>query len=202
VSRRSFLRLGALAVLWGSGFLFVKVALAGLSPFQVVAGRLVAGSLGMLAITIASRQALPRGRDTWAHLGVMAVITNIAPCFLFAWAELRVSSGLAGVLNATTPLFTQLIALAAGLESAVPSRLMGLAVGLGGVVLLAAPWSSGGHSTRAGVLAALAASACYAVGYVYARRFLTPRRLPALVLSAGQAAAGAALLGSPPPSWA
>jgi len=195
VSRKSLLRLGALAAIWGSGFLFIKVALVGLSPFQVVFGRLLAGSLAMLALTVVSRHALPRDRRTWAHLGVMAVITNIAPYFLFAWAELRVSSGLAGVLNATTPLFTLLIALTIGVERPVPSRLVGLPVGLAGVVLLAAPWSTGQQSTRAGIFAALAASACYALGYVYARRFLTPRCLPALILSAGQVLAGAFLLG-------
>ena len=121
----------------------MKVALGGLSPFQVVFGRLLAGSLAMLGLTVASKQALPRKRRTWVHLGIMAVITNIAPYFLFAWAELRVSSGVAGVLNATTPLFTLLIALATGVERPVLSRLTGLAVGLGGVVQLAAPWSSG-----------------------------------------------------------
>ena len=87
MSRKSLLRLGALAVLWGSGFLFVKVALGGLSPFQVVFGRLLAGSLAMLGLTVASKQALPRKRRTWVHLGIMAVITNIAPYFLFAWAD-------------------------------------------------------------------------------------------------------------------
>ena len=135
MSRKSLLRLGALAVLWGSGFLFVKVALGGLSPFQVVFGRLLAGSLAMLGLTVASKQALPRKRRTWVHLGIMAVITNIAPYFLFAWAELRVSSGVAGVLNATTPLFTLLIALATGVERPVLSRLTGL------------PWAWGASSS-------------------------------------------------------
>jgi drug/metabolite transporter (DMT)-like permease len=124
----------------------------------------------------------------------MAVITNLAPYFLFAWAEVRVNSGLAGVLNATTPLFTLVAALATGTERNAPSRLAGLAVGLVGVVILVAPWSTSQRSTIAGIVAALAASACYALGYVYARRFLTSRAVPAVVLSTGQMLVGGLLL--------
>ncbi len=191
---KSLLRLGALAVLWGSGFLFIKEALGGLSPFQIVFGRMLSGAVAMLALTVATKRKLPTDRRIWMHLAVMAIITNIAPYFLFAWAELRVTSGLAGVLNATTPLFTLLAALASGTERHAPSRLAGLLVGLLGVVILAAPWSTPQRSTLSGILAALVASACYALGYVYARRFLTSRGVPAVVLSTGQMLAGTVLL--------
>jgi drug/metabolite transporter (DMT)-like permease len=191
---KSLVRLGALAVLWGSGFLFIKEALTGLSPFQIVFGRMLAAAVAMLALTLATKRRLPTNRRIWVHLAVMAIITNVAPYFLFAWAELRVTSGLAGVLNATTPLFTLMAALATGTERSAPTRLAGLLNGLLGVVILAAPWATPQRSTLAGIVAALVASACYALGYVYARRFLTSRAVPAVVLSTGQMVAGTVLL--------
>jgi drug/metabolite transporter (DMT)-like permease len=194
VSRRSLVRLGALGVLWGSGFLFIKEALSGLSPFQIVFGRLLAAAVAMLVLTHAAKRKLPTNPRIWVHLAVMAIITNIAPYLLFAWAELRVTSALAGVLNATTPLFTLMAALATGTERRSPSRLAGLLVGLLGVVILAGPWATPQRSTLAGIAAALVASACYALGYVYARRFLTSRPVPAVVLSTGQMVAGTLLL--------
>src|SRR5205807_3385387 len=191
---KSLVRLGALAILWGSGFLFIKEALGGLSPFQIVFGRLLAAAVAMLALTFTTKRRLPTDRRIWLHLAVMAIITNIAPYFLFAWAELRVTSGLASVMNATTPLFTLTAALATGTERHAPSRLAGLLVGLLGVVILVAPWVTPQRSTLAGIAAALVASACYALGYVYARRFLTSRAVPAVVLSTGQMVAGTLLL--------
>ena len=144
----------------------------------------------MLVITFARKERLPTDAQLWLHLTVMAVMTNIAPYLLFAWAEVRVSSGLAGVLNATTPLFTVLIALATRTERPLPSTLLGLAIGMGGVVIIAAPWSQNVHGPFGAIAAVLIASAAYAAAYVYARRFLTPRSLPALVLSTGQMVAG------------
>jgi drug/metabolite transporter (DMT)-like permease len=94
---KSLVRLGALAVLWGSGFLLIKEALTGLSPFQIVFGRMLTAAVAMLALTLATKRRLPTDRRIWVHLAVMAIITNIAPYFLFAWAELRVTSALAGV---------------------------------------------------------------------------------------------------------
>jgi drug/metabolite transporter (DMT)-like permease len=191
---KSLVRLGALAVLWGSGFLLIKEALTGLSPFQIVFGRMLTAAVAMLALTLATKRRLPTDRRIWVHLAVMAIITNIAPYFLFAWAELRVTSGLAGVLNATTPLFTLIAALATGTERNAPTRLAGLLIGLLGVVILAAPWATPQRGTLAGIVAALVASACYALGYVYARRFLTSRTVPAVVLSTGQMVAGTIVL--------
>jgi drug/metabolite transporter (DMT)-like permease len=148
----------------------------------------------MLALTLAAKRRLPSDPRIWVHLAVMAIITNIAPYFLFAWAELRVTSGLAGVLNATTPLFTLMAALATGTERNAPLRLAGLVLGLLGVVILAALWATPQRTTLAGIAAALVASACYALGYVYARRFLTSRAVAPVVLSTGQMLAGTVLL--------
>jgi len=115
---------------------------------------------------------------------------------LFTWGEQRVSSGLAGTLNATTPLFTMGFVLLTGWERLSLVRAIGLVVGFVGVVVLAAPWrSSTGFGSLAGVGACLLAAACYGISYVYARRFLTARGLSPLILSAGQLSAGTLMLG-------
>ncbi len=196
-------RLGALAVLWGSGFLLIKIALEGMSPIQIVLGRLLAAAVVMLVVVAYRREALPRRLVPWAHLTVMAVVTNIAPYFLFAWAEQHINSGLAGVLNATTPLFTLLFAVSTHTERLTAARVVGLVVGFLGVVVLAAPWHDGGiGSSLLGVGASLLASASYAASYVYARRFLSARQFSPLVLSTGQMVAGAVLLAALAPGVA
>jgi drug/metabolite transporter (DMT)-like permease len=190
------LRLYLLAVLWGSGFLFVKLALRGLSPVQVVLGQLILGAVVLLLILAVRRQSLPHIGSLWAYLAGMAVLANIAPYLLFSWSEQRISSGLAGVLSGTTPLCTLVLALAFGVGRLTMARVLGLVLGLAGVVLLAAPWHDGHRAVSlAGVLAALGAAACYAGSYVYARRLLTNRGTTPLVLSAVQLTAGALLLG-------
>jgi drug/metabolite transporter (DMT)-like permease len=189
-------RLSLLAVLWGSGFLFVKLALRGLSPVQIVLGQLTLGAVVLLLTLAVRRQPLPHLGRQWAYLAGMAVLANIAPYLLFSWSEQRISSGLAGVLSATTPLCTLVLARAFGVGRLTVARVLGLVLGLAGVVLLAAPWHDGPRAgSAAGVLAALGAAACYAGSYVYARRLLTNRGTEPLVLSAVQLTAGALLLG-------
>jgi drug/metabolite transporter (DMT)-like permease len=162
---------------------------------QIVLGRMVAGAAVMLAAVAVGRHHLPRELAPWLHLTVMAVVANIAPYFFFGWGIERVASGLAGVLNATTPLFTLAFVLAAHSERPTVVRVSGLLLGFVGVVLLAAPWRSAAlDGSLAGVGACLLGSACYAASYVYARRFLAGRGFSALTLSAGQMATGAMLL--------
>jgi drug/metabolite transporter (DMT)-like permease len=200
ISRASLLRLCILAVLWGSGFLFVKLALRGLSPGQVVLGQLALGALVLLIALAVRRQSLPHAGREWVYLAGMAVLANIAPYLLFSWSEQRISSGLAGVLNGTTPLLTLLLARATGVGRLSPTRVVGLALGLAGVVLLASPWHDGSRAVSlAGVGAALSAAACYAGSYVYARRLLTNRGVEPLVLAAAQLTIGAVLLGAAVP---
>ena len=195
MSRSSLVRLGALALLWGSGFLWLKLALHGLNPIQIVLGRMVAGAAVMLAVIAVGRHSLPRKPASWAHLTVMAMVANIAPYFLFGWGVERIPTSLAGVLNAITPLFTLVFALATRSERLSTVRLGGLVLGFAGVVVLAAPWQTATlGNPLPGVGACLLGAACYAASYVYARRFLTGRGVSALVLSTGQLAAGAALL--------
>jgi drug/metabolite transporter (DMT)-like permease len=197
MTRGSSVRLGLLALLWGSNFLLIRVALKGLSPFAIVLVRMLLGAGVLVAVIRVHAQRLPAGRGVWGHLGVTALIANIVPYFLFAWAEQTVPSHVAGALNATTPLFTLGIALAAGhQERATPSRMVGLGLGFAGALTVLAPWRQAGlvAGSVIGEVACLVAAASYGLSYVYMRRYLTRRGLSPLVLAAGQLVAACALL--------
>lgn len=204
MSGGSLLRFVTLSMVWGSSFLFIKVAVDGLSPFQVVLGRLSLGSAVLLGILFARRQRLPRDIGVWGHLALMGLVANIVPFTLFAWGEERITSGLAGVLNGATPLFTLAIAvLALPEERWNPTRGTGLALGFVGVLLVVGPWDQNPlTSSIPGQLACVAAAASYGVAFVYTRRFLSGRGYPPLVLAAGQLTAAAALLALAFPLWA
>ena len=193
----SLLRFCGLALLWGSNFLFIKVALEGLSPGQVVAGRMVLGAAVLVAVVAARRVRLPRSPVMWGHLVLMALLANLVPYFLFGWGEQRISSSLAGVLNATTPLFTLVVAALLGTgERLAATRVAGLGLGFAGVVVLVAPWRAGGSlgGELPGQLACLGAAVCYAVSFVWTRRFLTGRGFPPFTLAAAQLGASVVLL--------
>jgi drug/metabolite transporter (DMT)-like permease len=181
--------------------LFIKVALEGLAPAQVVLGRLATGAIVLTGAMVVRRGRWPRDPRMWAHLAVLAVVANVLPFFLFAWGERRVSSGLAGVLNAATPLLTMLIGLVVvPAERATRVRLVGLLAGFGGVIVILAPWRAGAaEGDLAGKLACLGAAACYGMSFTYTRRFVTGRGHGSHVLAASQimVAAGLAVVITP-----
>ena len=162
-----------LALIWGLNFLEIRVAVLALSPVLVTLGRLVLGSAAVVGVLIASGQRLPRDMRVWAHIAVAAALCNSIPYTLFAWGEMQVSSVLAGILNAITPLMT-VVAAAAFLpeERPHPSRLAGFAIGLIGVVLIVDPFGREARPPFGGVLALLVATMCYGLGYVYVRRYV------------------------------
>lgn len=189
MTRANLLRFGALALIWGASFLLIKVALEGISPPQLVLGRLGFGCLVLGAVVVSRRKRLPRAPEMWKHLAFLAVIANVIPFFLFAWAESgRVTSGLAGVLNGTTPLLTLLIAIVAlPDERATPTRMVGLGLGFGGVILIVGPWRQGTFAGEAlGLLACLGAALCYGIAFNYTRRLVSGRGHAAVVLACGQ----------------
>jgi drug/metabolite transporter (DMT)-like permease len=187
-------RLAALALLWGSNFLWIKLALRGLAPAQLVFVRLTLGALVLTVFLRARGDHLPRGRAVWAHLTLAAIFACVVPYLLFAYGEQRVDSSIAGLLNATTPLWTALIAMAVRLERDVtPTRVAGLAIGFLGALVIFEPWRLGSQVLSRGGLACLVAAACYGVSYVYMARYLRRPDLSPLALSAGQLVASAVL---------
>lgn len=193
-SRRTLLRMAVLALLWGSGFLWIKVALTGgLSPLHITVIRCALGTAVLLALAYSARQGLPRERATWGHLIVAAFFCNALPFFLFGIGEQTVDSSVAGVLNATTPLWSLLIGLALGTERGIrPLRLAGLLLGFAGTLLIFAPWQRSGL-TSWGALVLLGAAASYAVAFAYMARHLTGRDTAPLALSAAQLLAATGL---------
>jgi drug/metabolite transporter (DMT)-like permease len=193
-SRAGVLRLAVLALLWGSGFLCIKLALRGFDPAQIVFGRLLLGFATLLPIALWRRMPFPRDRVVWGHLVFTALISNAIPYLLFAMAEETVDSNIAGVINATVPLWTLLLGVLVGLDRTVTvRRATGFGLGFLGVVVMFAPWESAGDIAGWGGLACLAAAASYGISFLYMGRYLTNRGIPPLMLSVGQLAAATVL---------
>jgi drug/metabolite transporter (DMT)-like permease len=180
-------RFALLALFWGSTFLFIKIGDEALAPLQVSLGRLLVGTVVVLAILAAQGGRLPRDRRTWAHLAVAGILLNVAPFTLFAYGERDVSSVLAGIWNATVPLFTLPVAvLVLTDEHATARRLLGLAIGFAGVLVVLGVWRGVGSTSLTGNLLCLGAAASYGLGFPYARRYLARRPEGPLGLASGQ----------------
>ena len=184
-----------LALIWGSAFLWIKLADRGFSPVEVTLARLALGAAVLWFIVLARREPVPRGWRLWAHIVVAALFANAAPYLLFAVAEQSVNSSTAGIINATTPLWTVILALAVRHQKAVTSwQAAGLIVGFAGAVLIFAPWSTRTGIASAGGLECLAASLSYAISYIYMDRYLARRGISPVTLSACQLLAAAVML--------
>ncbi|MFG2817367.1 DMT family transporter [Streptomyces sp. NPDC048410] len=165
------LRFGLLSLIWGFSFLLIKVGTGAYAPFQVTLGRLFFGTLVLAVAMAVKREGLPRGARTWAHLAVAAFFLNALPFSLFAFAELTIPSTLAGICNATSPLWGMAFSVIA-LSEDRPTRVRvaGLGVGFLGVLTVLGAWQ-GFHGLDArGTALALLASLSYPVGWIYVRR--------------------------------
>lgn len=186
----------ALSAIWGASFLFIKVAVGDLAPIDVALGRVALGALALLPLVAARPESLPAGRRVWGHLAVTGALFSSVPFSLFSYGETHASSVLAGIWNATTPLLTVLVSLAAlPDERPTAQRLGGLLVGFTGVLVVLGPWQGVGGSELAGQLMFLGAATCYALGYVYTRRYLSDLPYSGASLSAGQLICASAQLG-------
>ncbi|MDL5200256.1 DMT family transporter [Streptomyces sp. ALI-76-A] len=167
------LRFGVLSLIWGFSFLLIKVGTEGYAPFQVTLGRLVFGTAVLAAAMAVRRERLPRGARTWAHLTVAALLLNALPFSLFAYAELTIPSTLAGICNATSPLWGMALSLVA-LSEDRPTRVRVAGLGLGflGVLTVLGAWQGFHGLDAAGTVMALLASLSYPVGWIYVRRTL------------------------------
>jgi drug/metabolite transporter (DMT)-like permease len=195
VRRATTARLALLAIIWGSSFLWIKLAIRGLSPAEVTLARLVLGSAVLFAVVIARRSPLPRSPVVWVHISVAALFANAAPYLLFAAGEQHVASSTAGMLNTTTPLWTVVAALATRHQRAVTHRqAAGLVVGFAGAALIFSPWHTGGGLASSGAAECAAAAASYGISYVYMDKFLARRGISPVTLSACQLLAASALL--------
>ncbi len=186
-----------LSMIWGSTFFFIKIAVnAGVSPMWVGLWRCVFGAIALWLMVLVTRQRLPRDPKVWGHGAVVALLLNAVPFPLFAFGETKVSSVLAGVWNATVPLATLVfVLLLLPEERPTPRRLVGMAIGFVGVLVVLGIWNGVDTGPLVGTLACLGATTCYGAAFVYSRRFMSARPESSLVLAAVQVACGTVELG-------
>ncbi|MER5559883.1 DMT family transporter [Streptomyces sp. NPDC002506] len=166
-------RFAGLSLIWGFSFLLIKVGTDGYAPFQVTFGRLLFGTLVLAVAMAVKRERLPRGRRTWLHLTVAALLLNAAPFSLFAYAELTIPSTLAGICNATSPLWGMALSMVALSEDRpTRRRVAGLGLGFLGVLTVLGAWQGFHGLDVTGTAMALLASLCYPIGWIYVRRTL------------------------------
>jgi len=184
-----------LALIWGCSFAFIQVGLRALTPVQVATGRLCLGAGALLIIAVVTRTRLPRSPATWMHLTVVAAVLNAVPFTLFAYGQQHISSVLAGIINAATPLATlAVIILAFPEERPTRDRIAGLVVGFAGVFVVLGVWQGFTGGALVGVLACLGAVGSYGIAFPYARRYLSPIGEPPIALAAGQVSVAALLM--------
>ncbi|MER5747789.1 DMT family transporter [Streptomyces sp. NPDC002225] len=189
------IRFGALSLIWGFSFLLIKVGTEGYAPFQVTLGRLLFGTAVLAVAMVVRRERLPRGVRTWAHLAVAAFFLNALPFSLFAYAELTVPSTLAGICNATSPLWGMALSLVALSEDRpTRRRVAGLGLGFIGVLTVLGAWQGFAGLDLGGTAMALLASLSYPVGWIYVRRTLAGTGSSTLSLTGSQLLIGTAQL--------
>lgn len=170
MTHKNWTQLFILSLLWGGSFFFVEVALEGLPVLTIVWCRVALAAVFLRIALALSAVDVPRGRKVWAALFVMGFLNNTVPFTLFVLAQGQISGSLAAILNATTPLFTVLVAhFATQDERAGRAKIAGLVLGFSGVVVMMA-----GQATGAALWAqvfCLAAAISYACAGVWGRRF-------------------------------
>jgi len=168
----------ALGIVWGCSFIFIKLGLEFLTPFGVAFGRCALGAVTLLIVARIKGVMLPRDRVILLHLWVVALLLNVIPGILFALAETKVTSILAGILNAVTPLMT-LIAILIVNRQEKPKlfQIVGLCIGFTGVLTVLGAWQGLGENPLWAILVLLAAVSCYGISFPYTRRFVMPYKL-------------------------
>jgi len=185
----------ALGIVWGCSFIFIKLGLEFLTPIGVAFGRVCLGAVTLLVWARYKEIALPKGKIMWLHLWVVSMLLNVIPGILFAYAETEVTSILAGIINAVTPLMTLLAIMIAFREEKPKNyQVIGLLTGFIGVLTVLGAWQGLGDNPAIAVIALLSAVACYGVSYPYSRKFVLPKKLKAESLAAGQLSMGAVTL--------
>jgi len=193
IAASDWLLLLALSVLWGGSFFFAKIAVGAIPPLTVALCRVGIAAACLILVARMTGIALPATAAAWLPFVPMGLLNNVLPFSLLFWAQTQIPSGLAAILNATTPLFTVLVAhFATQDEKLNAGRVAGLLFGFAGVVAMIGPDAL--HALGRNVvaqLACLAAAVSYAFAGVYGRRF---RGEPTLRVAAGQLTASTVLL--------
>ncbi|HET9518858.1 MAG TPA: DMT family transporter [Actinoplanes sp.] len=197
-----------LALIWGASFLLIKVGIRELHPLWLTFGRVGAGAGALLLVLLATGTRLPRDPRLWGHLTLIAAVGVALPFTLFGFGEQRVSSVLAGIWNATTPLMVlPLAVLVFRTERFTAPRAAGIGIGFAGVLCVLGVWRDIGGAQLTGQLMCLGAATCYAVVIPYQKRFVAGHGVAGVSIAAAQLLVAtvqlgvvAPLLAGPPPS--
>jgi drug/metabolite transporter (DMT)-like permease len=173
IDGRDWVLLGILSVLWGGSFFFNGVALKELPPLTLVFLRVALAALILLPVLRAYRIGFPRGFSGWQPFFGIALLNNVLPFSLIVMGQTYIPSGLASILNATTPVFTVLVMAASGDEKLLMRRVAGVLAGLIGVIILRGQDLDFANSQGIGILLCLAAAFSYGLSALYARRKLS-----------------------------
>jgi drug/metabolite transporter (DMT)-like permease len=187
-----WLLLVLLSVLWGATFFFIAVANPHVPPFTLVLGRVALAALALVPLVFLTGLRLPATAAGWWPFAVQAAINNVIPFTLMVYGQHRIAGGLAAVLNATTPLFTLVVARVFAGEALTASKLAGVLLGIAGVGVLVGPEALGSNaSSVVGMLCILGGTLSYAFSALWMRRL---RHIPPLVTSAAQVTCSTAML--------
>ena len=177
----------ALGLVWGCSFIFIELGLVFLSPFGVTFVRCALGAITLLIFAKARKVELPKGKSIWKKLWVVAMLLNVVPGVLFAFAQQYITSALAGIINATTPLMTLIFMLLIFREEKIKrEQVYGLLIGALGVMTVMGVWKELGGNQLIGIIALLIAVSCYGASYPYSTRNVIPLGLKPEALATGQ----------------
>ena len=192
---REWLTLLALAVIWGGAFMFIGVAVRHVDPLTYVWLRLTIAAGAMLLFLKLKGERLGLPRQVWGSILLLALLNNALPFTLFGWSQTHIASGLASILNATTPIWGVLVAhLFTQDERMTPRKIAGVLLGFAGVATMIGPMLLANVGTDAlAQMACIAAALCYAVAAVWARRFRRMGISP-MSVTTGQLTAGALMM--------
>ena len=174
-----------LSIIWGGAFFFGKVAVAELPPFSIVLGRVGIAAIVLNIIVRITGYRMPRSLTIWRDFMVMGALNNMIPFSLIFWGQIHIASGLAAILNATTPLWTVLLAhFMTRDERLNTSRLTGVVLGIFGVIIIIGPDALKGFGSNVvAQLAVIGATISYALAGIFGKRF---RDTPPIVTATGQ----------------
>ncbi len=184
MAAREWVLLIILSILWGGSFFFAEVALRDLGPFTIVCGRVFFAAMALLAFVYATGKKMPGEIKTWVAFFIMGGMNNLVPFSLIVWGQSHIDSGLASILNATTPLFTVALAhLLTSDEKLSINKAIGILFGIVGVAVLIGPDALGSLNGQSwGKIAILGAAISYSFAGIYGKRLSA---LPTSVAAAG-----------------
>jgi drug/metabolite transporter (DMT)-like permease len=182
-------------LIWGASFLFIELALTFLTPVGVAFGRTAFGALAMVVAMLVFRTKLPTSFEAWKRLTIAGLMMSSVPFVLFSYAQTEVTSALAAIINAVTPITTVIVILIAfRTEKLKPHVIIGIVVGLLGVLVVLGAWQGFGENNPLAIIAMLIAVVLYGIGTPYVRKYVTPLNLATEVSVFGQVGTAALTL--------